>query len=218
MAKRKHLILPRSGGGTPLLDSGICRYEQDTYIASLNAWMNAAPNHVTGSMVSSVVGWPNFPGDVAQFAAVAPNAELNALTDCSFGAWVKLVGNGFASPINKWAQLGGLIIGNTGIPGYFDSSRSAQVYGSTSLSIGTWAHVMVTLDNSGSTGKIYLNGVLDGSGAWNVAGTTSFGVYVGQLPGFWAINGDIDTARLYNRVLGADEVLRNYRSGIVRHQ
>lgn len=218
MAKRKHLILSRSGGGVPLLDSGICRYEDDTYAASLSMWMNAAPNHVTGPMTSTVVGWPNFPGDVAQFATVAPNAELDALTSCTFEAWVKLVANGFSSPVNRWTHLGALLLANTGVPGYFDNSRGVQVYGATALTLGTWAHIAVSLDNAASTGTIYLNGAVDGSGLWNVDTGLTFGVYVGQLPGFWAVNGDIDMARLYNRALSADEILHNYKSGIVGHQ
>jgi hypothetical protein len=212
MARRRSLKVSRPIG------NATCRYEHLSYDGNTNHWENVSSGSLTGALLSTVVAWPNFPADVAQFAAVAPNAELDALTSCTFEAWVKLAANGFSSPVNRWTHLGALIIANTGVPGYFDNSRGAQVYGATPIALGSWAHIAVTLDNVASTGTIYLNGVTDGSGLWNVDTGLTYGVYVGQLPGFWAVNGDIDMVRIYNRALSADEVLRNYRVGMAGHQ
>lgn len=207
---------PDTHGG-PVTSGALIRCEPLTFDAPATNWVNITAATAGDCNCSTVAAWPLFPGNVAQFGVVPKNAELDALTSCTFESWVKLAANGFSSPVNRWTHLGGLILGNTGLPGYFDNSRGAQIYGATPLALGSWAHVAVTLDDTASTGTIYLNGVADGSGLWNVDTGLTFDVYVGQLPGFWAVNGDINEVRLYDRPLSADEVARNYQAGRARH-
>jgi hypothetical protein len=204
--------------GGPASNGALVRCEPLTFDASASNWVNITAAASGDCNCSTVAAWPLFPGDVAQFGVIPKNAELDALTSCTFEAWVKLVANNFSSPINRWTHTGGIIIKNTGEPGYFDNSRGAQIYGATPMALGSWAHIAVTLDNAASTGTIYLNGAVDGSGLWNVHTGLSFDLYVGQFPGFWPVNGEINEARLYDRVLSADEVARNYQAGRARHQ
>jgi hypothetical protein len=75
---------------------------------------------------------------------------------------------------------------------------------------GFWHHAALTVDSSG--GKLYLDGVLVGSGSWSGAagGTTSteplsIGRY-SPASGYAAFDGDLDEVTYWNRGLGPHEV------------
>ncbi|MDL2241800.1 LamG domain-containing protein [Bacteroidales bacterium OttesenSCG-928-L03] len=91
------------------------------------------------------------------------------------------------------------------------SKKEQQIQG-TALTIGQWMHVLVTVDYSTSTGRLYIDGVLVGTNSsmtykpQDMIGSTQNFIGKAQYPdpGY---NGYIDDFRVYNRALGYDEVL-----------
>ena len=94
-----------------------------------------------------------------------------------------------------------------------------MVGGSQTLAVNTWYHVVVSATN-GAPGSavLYLNGAAVDTGAWTAGTTLIWPLIAGQFPGFWPLNGRLDTARPYPYAMSHDEVLRNYRGGLARHQ
>ena len=100
-----------------------------------------------------------------------------------------------------------------------NGANYSRVQSSTSLSTGTWYHIVGTWDNSGSM-KIYINGSLDNSitGATTTLVNTNFKTGIGAdydlsnsgARRFW--NGKIGLAKIYDKSLTAAEVLQNYNS------
>lgn len=80
--------------------------------------------------------------------------------------------------------------------------------GSTDLNINQWYHVAGTYD--GTTIKIYVNGILDGSQAR--AGSIPTSANALQIGGYGGLvfTGKIDDVRIYNRALSAQEIYTLY--------
>ena len=99
-----------------------------------------------------------------------------------------------------------------------NGANYSSVQSSTTLSTGTWYHIVGTWDNSGSM-KIYINGSLDNSitGATTTLVNTNFKTGIGAdfdtssgATRFW--NGKIGLAKIYDKSLTAAEILQNYNS------
>jgi hypothetical protein len=121
---------------------------------------------------------------------------------------------------------------SSGMSSYFLFDRSDSTSGtftvgntgyeviSSNVAMGTnqWYHVSAT--RSGSTWKIYLNGVLIKTGTSDTTSLTlsnSFriGTYSGAGAGpQYYFAGNIDEARMYNRTLSANEVMTLYLEGV----
>ena len=96
-----------------------------------------------------------------------------------------------------------------------DQGRAVSTQ-TVSSSLNTW--VMVTGTNDGTTNKIYINGVLQGSFAHSGANGTCSGIpAIGDDPvpgnGNPYFAGKIDDVRIYNRALSAQEVQQLYLQG-----
>ena len=93
---------------------------------------------------------------------------------------------------------------------YGASGNVGFLYG-PSIQINTWYHVIVT--SSGSTHKIYFNGVdvMTQTGAGPFYSTAST-LKVGYGEAHTYHNGRIGLYRIYNRALTAQEVLQNYNA------
>ena len=151
-----------------------------------------------------------------QYFSVADNSSLDNTSAVSVSTWVKFTDtSGNQTILAKW-QVGvhqqwvlqlnsGHISWWTG-DGYSGANELAS---STAITAGTWYHLVATA-TSGSK-QLYINGTLDASntaGAMGVATSTpltigsklsSSGTY------FEYLNGEIDDARVYTRVLSGTE-------------
>ncbi len=93
-----------------------------------------------------------------------------------------------------------------------NANNSCNVPGETEYSLMQWHHVVATV--SGTNGKVYLDGTLEGSGNAGNIPVNTLDVYIGLAhpgrgSGFW-FNGHIDDVRIYNRTLSDSEVQQLY--------
>jgi len=153
---------------------------------------------------------------VNAYVNVADSASLDATGAFSIGAWVKpdaasLAGN--VGIVSKDSSLRAytIMLQNGKVDGYFSvdgSAFSGDVVGSTTLTPGVWSHIAVT--RSGSTLKVFVNGVLDGQ----TTGASASAIFVTSEPvligarkvGVGYFTGGIDEVKIYNRALADCEV------------
>jgi hypothetical protein len=151
-----------------------------------------------------------------QYFTVADNSSLDSTSAVSVSTWVKFNNtSGNQTILAKW-QVGvhqqwvlqlnsGHISWWTG-DGYSGANELAS---STAITAGTWYHLVATA-TSGSK-QLYINGTLDASntaGAMGVAAGTP--LTIGSKPSssgtfFEYLNGEVDDARVYSRVLSGTE-------------
>lgn len=90
------------------------------------------------------------------------------------------------------------------------------ILGTNSLNDNIWHHVVGTYDNSSSTMRLYIDGVLDITlvGPTTPIYPSDRNLNVGRWPGGGTqyFNGNISNAKIYNRALTAAEVLQNYNA------
>ncbi|MCD6429523.1 lamin tail domain-containing protein, partial [bacterium] len=166
---------------------------------------------------------------IDDYVDIGNDTSLNSLNDLTLEAWVN---------INSYPSVRGNIIGKYLSPApyrsyetYIDNNGFAvfrigidggslqYVRSTTTLSLGQWYHIVGTYD--GSYIKIYVNGALEGSKA--VLGNIKYDslhVNIGMVKENDShFNGLIDEVKIYNRALGASEILDHYNaatpSGIV---
>jgi len=87
-----------------------------------------------------------------------------------------------------------------------------SIQGGTTITEVAWINVGTTWD--GSTLRVYLNGVLDGSVSTSVTEIENLStpLYIGQDTSPDFARGRISNAQIYNRALSATEVLHNYNA------
>lgn len=101
--------------------------------------------------------------------------------------------------------------GSSGLVKLVSSTYGSNILANTTLALNTWYHAAVTLSSTGEA-KIYLNGVLDGTGTNTLVTPTSNILYLGRTGSGEYFNGRIPIAQIYNRILTASEVLQNYNA------
>ncbi len=181
---------------------------------NLNGVVNG-PVQTTGKAGDGLI----FDG-INDYVALANPAQLQNLGPVTITAW-----------INPRA-MGGVIIGKrdgtcagywslmllTGGPNYLNA-RAHTMPSTLGVPLNSWSHVAITWDgttNSGSE-KIYVNGV-DKSGTETLGkapGTTDTAckmIIGARTPSAEFYNGSIDEIHIYNRVLGASEIIQDYNA------
>ncbi len=114
---------------------------------------------------------------------------------------------GFEFFVNANGVNGALSIGN--------GAAQASATFSQTFAAGVWYHVVGTYD--GTTIKLYVNGVLNGSSG-TVAGpiaTTPYAINIGRNPAYTGdyFPGSLDEIALYNKALTAARILAHYNAG-----
>ena len=149
-------------------------------------------------------------GDVTSFDLTGDlSAEVWFNLSALAGDWVRVIGKGDGSnrSFGFWYNAPSSVFL---YQRYGASGNVGTVYGS-SVQTNTWYHVIVT--SSGSTHKLYLNGVdvqtQTGAGPFF---STSSTLKVGYGEAHTYHNGRIGLYRIYNRALTAQEVLQNYNA------
>lgn len=124
----------------------------------------------------------------------------------SVEAWFKTTSSAF----QYYVELPGVSIGsgpNSGNkPFLYDGSVKN---GNKVISDGLWHHVVWTF--SGATATVYVDGVLDASGAQVFAAPVSGVASISAASGFW--NGSLDDIAIYPRALTPAEISAHYTLG-----
>lgn len=190
----------------------------------------------SGNGINGTVGTGTYVNDRLGNAGKALDVTANNYVDCgnpgliqqlttqvTVSIWIKERYVGSGSPlVNKW-QNNGLYLG---LDGYFTGTQQNRVrwridagtYVNSSVNVpfNTWHHIVATYD--GSTLKVYQNGALTGSAAYNgVITNTITNLQIGrQANGLGSVifDGAYDDVRIYNRALNADEAMALYNNGM----
>ncbi|MDB4978130.1 MAG: hypothetical protein JWM56_316 [Candidatus Peribacteria bacterium] len=196
--------------------------------------VDATGNGYTGS-VAGTGSTPSLSTDVPTTGLVNPYSFLfdgndyfsvsrPIQDDYSICAWIKTTTFGNGSGDQHWfsmsiaqAEIGGSVANDFGfgvdingdlVSGNGNGTTDYAVRGATAVNTGNWTHVCTTRKKSDGAIKLYVNGILDGSG---VGGTTSLTSQATMMIGYgqddsryW--NGNMDGLRMYDYVLTADEV------------
>ncbi|NLE30990.1 LamG domain-containing protein, partial [Candidatus Dojkabacteria bacterium] len=150
---------------------------------------------------------------------LADSDKANITGDISIEFWVNLNNSQNHTVVHKGQQYSILIKSNNTISWADSSYWSYDDFGyhNIGLEIDKWQHIAVTKSNG--IVKIYLNGVEKVSKSFGSALTSNTGImYFGCYRELTTnvcrngtyLNGTLDTVRIYNRALTAQEVLSNY--------
>jgi len=154
----------------------------------------------------------NFDG-VDDTVDVGSSLALTPTTGFTFSAWIYINGANanFGTIYASWSPSSAVFIGtglgdSTIIQVYFNGALNFQI---TSVPRNQWIHLVVT--NNGATAVAYFNGVQVGTAAATLisnSGKKSIGFDVERVN--YPFKGNIDEARVYNRVLSVNEILQLY--------
>ncbi len=134
---------------------------------------------------------------------------VNLTNSMSLSVWIKLEQT-WTGPngddgifFNDWYYSGWSLSYNNNRKVLFQmtGANGNSVAGASSIPTNLWTHIVATFD--GTTARLYVDGLLDGTANWNGArvGSTNV-VRLGQFPC------KMDDARVYDRALSESEVLR----------
>lgn len=152
-----------------------------------------------------------------------PNGIANGATSVTISAWVK------ATSLSNWTRIFDI---GTGTSSYMflspqpggtglrfaittgGNGSEQQINSTTAFPTGVWKHVAVTI--SGSTGKLYVDGVQIATNTSMTLNPSSLGNttqnWIGrsEFSGDPYFNGQIDDFRIYSRALSASEISALY--------
>jgi hypothetical protein len=87
----------------------------------------------------------------------------------------------------------------------------SDVGGTTTIQNNTWNHFAATYD--GTTERIYLNGILEGTKTVAI-NTTATSLFLGKVSTDAAVNGYIEDVAVFSRALSATEIFAIYSAGL----
>ena len=153
-----------------------------------------------------------------------PNSTTFELTNFTFFSWVKTTianTDQFIIDCSSNAALGfGYSYRITSSNTIRFWAYSAQYYldSISTLSTNTWYNIVVSYNNSTSTQKIYINGVLDNSNTASYTTPTPSYLQIGaaQLFGMY-FKGNISFIQMFSRALSAAEVTQNFNATKYRY-
>jgi hypothetical protein len=122
--------------------------------------------------------------------------------------WVRMVGKGDSTNRNYGVWYGPSV-GYQVLFQQYNSSGGAvlQAQSAGTIPAGAWTHVAVT--QTGTTGRIYINGVLDGTATRSGTPATSADPLTFGYAGFHTYHyGSMDEVRMYTRALSASEIAK----------
>jgi hypothetical protein len=222
--------------GVTAAPDAIFRANRLTFGATAGLWYDISSNGYNGADYTGGT-WPFFDGVGDYVVAPGPYAETGVaplpitadLTSATMECWMKPAGLAADSrliSINSDTTTAYLLISlrTTGeLRCYVNNSNKAQSALGV-ITVGPWFHIAMTA-GTGVAPVIYLNGVdvtlattasaYPQSNSQIAVGATLYNPGPSTTQRF---HGDIDTARVYDRILSADEVRNNYNAGRAAHQ
>ena len=150
----------------------------------------------------------------------APSFYTNYTIECIFKADnlptnTATIGRGLVSwGENTNYKRRALVLWNGGHASYWtvrSSTFSSNPEGTTQIQNNTWYYAAVSL-NSSNTCKIYVNGELETTSTNTTSTPTTNTFLLGDTGYPEYLEGNIATAKVYNRVLSSTEVTQNYNA------
>jgi hypothetical protein len=151
---------------------------------------------------------------IDDYIDLGSSTGLGFTGDFTLSAWVKtsaIGANQFIIDNSNNASNGSgysLRLLTTGKVRFWSYLSTSSIDSTTILLPNTWYHIAATHDRSGTENKLYINGVLDVSGAsggLNIVPTTNLRIGTSALLGF-PFNGNIDEPCFFNRKLIQSEI------------
>ena len=197
---------------------------------SYQAWYDLSGNNNTATLLSSSIsgGIPVFPAAnnrVLQFDGTGSYAQTTTiLTSSTYTAEFFFNATSLRSGVEKWLGSQYNFGANRTIFDISTDNRlrnfmgngtnpsSTFIFSTTVVQPNRWYHAVFSKDTFG-TGSLYINGVLEGSGAMSLGIPQNTPFQIGgstSLP-VW-FNGRIPITRLYNRALSQAEITQNYNA------
>lgn len=218
--------------GTGRLDSGLAGYWKLDDGSGTSA-TDSSTNGNTGTLTSGptwstgqIGGAVTFDG-VDDYIDTDNGSSLDSMSEYTYAAWIyPTSADGFiiAKASNGGGSSGFRLTSSTlqGWRANFSNWAAARSTSSTTVSLNTWSHVVMTYSHTGDKKhRIYLNGVevVYSEQDINPAGLdpdSDYDFWIGRKQGSNEMvdvpfTGNIDDARIYNRALSADEVGQLYR-------
>jgi len=212
----------RDAGSASTLDDGLVAHwsiEEGTG----GVLADSSPNHNDGQLVGSVSWADSERGSVLRFSdqntnhiTVPSSTSIDGITKgVSISAWVNTLGSGWEQSVLS-RQVGqgsdqrySLQIFQNRVQLQLGASRLEHT--PLTLPVSTWFHLAATFDGAKAT--LYIDGLEVASAAMpSSLGTDVSPVLIGsrqEEQTIWsAMNGDLDSIRLYNRALTGAEVAR----------
>lgn len=191
--------------------------DKNSYPATGNSWIDRTPNKNNCTLINNPSfsglngGVLVFNGD-SQYASGISSSSLNLTDDFTIESWVKTDSSSSDAAIltygNPTGEQYSFYIGQQRV-----SPESWQQASSLNLLDNVWYHSAVTF-NSGNW-NIYINGLINTSGSFNSSSLTpvsgsvlKIGVY--DFRGSEFFDGQIGLIRVYNKVLTASQIQKNF--------
>jgi hypothetical protein len=189
-----------------------------SYSGSGGTWYDLSPNHYDAALQGATfaVNSFNFDYTQSQYASI-PAANMFTGNNMTAIGWV------YVRSYQTWSRLfdfgngaGGVNVivaitqGGSGVPVY-STDGADNIYSATTLPLNQWVQLVAT--QSGTTGKIYINGQQVASATNNgIASAVRYYNYIGRSNwgGDAYLDGKIASLRIWNRTLSVDEILTDY--------
>jgi len=202
--------------------------DKNSYPGSGTVWSDLTGNSNNGTLTNSPTfnsanGGSIFTGGTNQW--VSSNYSGSAADSYTFSAWFNndnyseikwVLGRGRDGAGNGWSlQLNVTTAGiaQMGVVYTVPSTVGTGANGTSTLALNTWYYI-TGVWSAGSVGRIYVNGILEGSLA--ITGTSlrtsTNGWWIGSVSTTLFSSGYNAVAQVYNRVLSTDEINQNYNA------
>ena len=205
----------------------VARYERLSHGGSTWYDLMPTPANGTDSGWPAPPGpplWPTFDGD--QVIVVGQPTKLGLTGNMSFVAWASQPDGGDGYETLMTRDAGGanrFILSQNDTTGkafvMLNIVANISVVSVTSVNDSAWHMIAATHD--GATLKLYVDGELDASlaavGSADIDTATDLDFGADTVPPDDYLEGRLDTCRIYNRALSADEILRDYYAGKPAH-
>ena len=191
-----------------------------SYVSGSTTWRDLSGNNNSGSLVNGPT-YSNINGgsivldgsdDYVTFGNVA---ALNFTTPFSIGCWFRASSTQPSIDSAIMGNINGTYTGymlwynNNTVDFYFNGAIRAN--STTSILANTWYNVVGVW--TGTTAILYLNGVLDASGAYSTPPSNGNPLFtIGQYQISRNFAGNVSICTVYNRALTTQEILQNYNA------
>jgi hypothetical protein len=204
-----------------------------SYSGTGTSWADLSGNNYNGTLTNS----PTFSGlnggnivlnGTNQYVNINYNVNLNPATNVSVSVWARLTVNdaNIRNPIELSAsadELYWIFLRADLSPKRWgwgvrqsNNTYAETTSNTTNPSIDTWYNLTLVANSSTLLVSLYINGILDGSVAYNgtikqnAVATLSIGRDPGANRRYW--QGNIANTQIYNRALTDVEILQNYNA------